>query len=334
MPAQDPIFVVGCRRSGTSLLRDLLRSHPRLSFPLPSFFIPKLYRAYGDPCDGYEARRLASIVLRIDWVRKWGLKLIPSDFESCRSYRELVSRLFEAWARNEGKHRWGDKTPDYVADIPTILEIFPSAKIIHIYRDGRDVALSWLRSGYGVHNIFMAAARWKECVNAGRTAGAAVSANSYTEVRYETLLSHPESTLRDICVFLGESYCPEMLKPNFLERQPYPLWVGAREPTWVSEREIVSSNSGKWKTAMLASDLALFESVAGDLLEALGYEAGEHRRRTSLAACAWWKLHNRLRTILWRLNTKRKRRWVPSLFILQWAVLRSRLRRRHPSGSC
>src|ERR1039457_1411099 len=44
--AQNPIFVVGCPRSGTSLVRDLLRAHRHLSFPSASFFIPRLYKAY------------------------------------------------------------------------------------------------------------------------------------------------------------------------------------------------------------------------------------------------------------------------------------------------
>ncbi len=325
---EEPIFVVGCRRSGTSLLRDLLRSHPDLSFPLPSFFIPKLYRLYGDPGGEAEAQRLAAIILRFDWVRRWELEANPSDFSSCRSYREVVSRLFEAWARKEGKRRWGDKTPDYVADIPTILEIFPSAKIIHIYRDGRDVALSWVQSQFGAYNIFSAADQWNRCVNAGRTAGAGLRPESYLEVGYETLLSEPEVTLRRICGFLGESFYSSMLKPNFLVPRHYPLWFGERKPTWVSDREIVRSNSGKWKTAMTPSDRVLFESVAGELLRTLGYETGEHTRAISRSERLWWKLHNACASTLWRLNIKGKRHWVPSLFVLQRAAIRSRLTQR------
>ncbi len=328
--AQNPIFVVGCPRSGTSLLRDLLRAHPRLSFPSASFFIPRLYKAYGDPRDEAQVRRLVGIILRIDWVRRWGLELAPSHFASCRSYSEIVSCLFEAWARKEGKRRWGDKTPDNVVEIPTLLEIFPSAKIIHIYRDGRDVALSWLKAGYRVHNLFTAAARWKQWVSAGRAAGAKVPA-SYLEVRYERLLSEPETTLREICNFLGEPYYPGMLVPNHLPRRDYPPWLGTREPTHVFHGEVLGSNSGKWKTAMSPSDRVLFESVAGDLLRELRYETGASTRTIFVYEQWWWQIHNRGKRLLWQLNTTHKRRWVPSLFVLQWATIRSRLRHAHSS---
>jgi len=136
----SPIFIVGCARSGTTLLRDLLRAHPRLTFPIESHFIPAFGKAYGDPRSAREAIRLARRILNFGWVRPWGLPLAPEDFADCRSYRQVVCRLFEAWARQENKPRWGDKTPRYVLWIPELVALFPGAKIIHIYRDGRDVA--------------------------------------------------------------------------------------------------------------------------------------------------------------------------------------------------
>jgi Sulfotransferase family len=67
--ADAPIFIVGCPRSGTNLLRDLLRSHPRLAFPGESHFIPEFYKGYGDPKNEREARRLGARILRVNWVR-------------------------------------------------------------------------------------------------------------------------------------------------------------------------------------------------------------------------------------------------------------------------
>ena len=102
--SRDPIFVVGCPRSGTTLLRDLLGAHPALTFPPESHFIPGFFRAYGDPRSEEEARRLAAAVLRTSWVRSWQIDLVPADFAACRSYGEIVSLVFEAWARKTG--RW------------------------------------------------------------------------------------------------------------------------------------------------------------------------------------------------------------------------------------
>ena len=70
------------------------------------------------------------------------LDLEPAQFVHCRSYAQMLNVLFSAWAAREGKPRWGDKTPQYVASIPVLLTLYPNAKVIHCYRDGRDVALS------------------------------------------------------------------------------------------------------------------------------------------------------------------------------------------------
>ena len=237
----SPIFIVGCPRSGTGLLRDLLRSHPHITFPSESHFIPKLFKAYGDPRDEREARRLANTILKMSWVRVWGLSLDPSFFAGCRSYSEILSRLYEEWMRREGKIRWGDKTPQYVTEMPTLLEIYPSCKIIHIYRDGRDVALSWLRLGFGPENIFTAARRWKYFVNMGRRAGATLPPETYLEISYETLLSHPEATMRRTCAFLNEPFCRDVLTPKRLGIG----LISVRKRKLISDSEIVKSNSSK-----------------------------------------------------------------------------------------
>ncbi|MCA9810355.1 MAG: sulfotransferase [Candidatus Dadabacteria bacterium] len=116
--ADSPIFIVGCPRSGTKLIRDLLRSHSHITFPPESHFIPQLYKLYGNPRDEDAAVKIAAAILNIHWVKGFGLSLSPSSFSGCRSYGEIVSTIFGEWARVEGKPRWGDKTPQYVTDIP------------------------------------------------------------------------------------------------------------------------------------------------------------------------------------------------------------------------
>src|ERR1041384_5885979 len=113
-PSSDsPIFIVGCPRSATSLLRDLLRSHPRLTFPEESHFIPALYRAYGDPKNEREARALArrgppARGLGGGAVRGWRWPLAPWVSAGDRSFARMVSRVYEGWAERQRKPRWGD----------------------------------------------------------------------------------------------------------------------------------------------------------------------------------------------------------------------------------
>ena len=129
------------------------------------------------------------------------MSLQAADFAECRSFREVVCRLFEAWARQEKKRRWGDKTPHYVTEMPVLLELFPKAKAIHIFRDGRDVALSRLPVRMEPRNLYTAARRWKTWVSAGRRFGASLPRESYLEIRYETLLEQPSETMQAVCAF-------------------------------------------------------------------------------------------------------------------------------------
>lgn len=326
-PATDtPIFVVGCPRSGTTLLRNLLRSHPRLTFPPESHFIPDLFRAYGDPKSDYEACSLASKILRLWWVRSWRLSLAPSDFASCRSFGQVLSLLYGAWAAMEGKPRWGDKTPHYVTQIPLLVRIFPRAKVIHVYRDGRDVALSWLESRFEPRNVFTAAKMWRDRVTAGAQAGADLSADQYMEVRYETLLQRPRETMQTVCDFVQETFHEAVLRPTSLDLGAYGGIAGRLKSSHIPAQEIVSGNLTKWKTQMPRRDREIVESVAGGLLVSLGYEMEGHRLRVSRIQATMWHLHH---SFLWwanRLGTSRPGDRFTTFLLMQRAKLRARWR--------
>ena len=320
--SETPIFIVGCPRSGTSMLRDLLRSHARLTFPPESYFIPPFYRAYGDPRDAAEARRLASRILQLRWVRSRQVPLEPESFADCRSFREVVCRLYEAWARQENKPRWGDKTPHYAAEIPLLAKLFPNAKFIHIYRDGRDVAMSWIRGRFGPCNIYTAARLWMWYVNHARRAGAALPCETYLEFSYEQLLQQPRQTMQQVCEFIGESYDDVVLRRNRLPPDPLnPFVIGQG-----LGEAIVSTNSAKWKTRMPVRDRVLFESVAGHLLQALGYETEGRVRSISLPERAAWRVHQQ---ILWsavRLRAMNAKAFGATLPQMLWAHARSLFR--------
>ena len=288
--AASPISIVGCPRSGTALLRNLLRSHPNLTFPDESHFIPAFYTAYGDPRSDGEARRLGAKILGLFWVRNWGMDLAPEAFAGCRTFRDVLCRLYGEWARRENKPRWGDKTPQYVTAIPLLRKIFPEAKIIHIYRDGRDVALSWLRHQMEPRNLYRAASLWKERVETGREAGRKLSADTYAEVCYERLLENTRAVMRRVCDFIEEPFREAVLTPTPLPVRPR-VTLHKQQPIrgWTT---VMLTNAAKWRTEMTDADRILFESVAGDLLEALGYEAAGPRRRVLLPERLFWRAHH------------------------------------------
>jgi hypothetical protein len=153
----------------------LLFSHPSIAIPGESHFIPRFYRAFGDPSSDTEAWRLARRILANPRVAAWGITPQEHDFAGCRSFSAVTRRLFEIWAEKQGKPRWGDKTPHYVLDIGLLIRLFADAQVVHIIRDGRDVALSWLRTRFEPRNLYVAARMWAEMVAKGRREGRLVS---------------------------------------------------------------------------------------------------------------------------------------------------------------
>jgi hypothetical protein len=289
--AEAPIFVVGCPRSGTTLLRNLLRAHPRLTLPPESHFIPSFYRRHGHPGSDRDATRLAATILRLSRMRTWQLDLDPATLRACRTFGEVVAGFFAAWAEREGKPRWGDKTPQYATEIPTLREIFPQCQIIHCIRDGRDVALSYCRAPFGPGNVYAAAREWRRFVTAGRQAGTALPPQQYAEVHYETLVTAPDATMRRVFAFLGEPPVQGEIRPNPIRKDPDARF-GTLPIKRISNTEIASGNTQKWKREMAVPDRVLFESVCGDLLHELGYEVEGLARPISGVEDLFWRTQN------------------------------------------
>ena len=319
--AAAPIFIVGCPRSGTSLLRDILDGHLNLTFPTESHFIPVFFKAYGDPQTQGEARRLAARILRLRWVRSWGLALEPGDFAHDRSFRKVVTRIYSEYARNKKKARWGDKTPQYVAEIPVLYALFPKCKIIHVYRDGRDVALSWLRVGLDARNIFTAALSWKKFVSKGRRDGAALPSSAYLEVRYESLLACPEKVIRDVCAFLEEPFSEAVFRKNPLRHNQRQMRLGRRD-FGILDTQIVTTNVQKWKTEMPPPARVLFESLAGDLLASMGYEVAGATRQISGLERIMWRAHHWSCWVVDRMNSKDFLEWLVTFLSMTYARIR------------
>ncbi len=321
--SDSPIFIVGHPRSGTGLVRDLLRSHPKVSIPSESHFIVRCYRAFGDPRSDPEARAIARRLLALRRVRAWGVALEPPEFNGCRSFPEIVDRIYGEVVRREGKHRWGDKTPQYLTEIPTLLRMFPGAKIVHVYRDGRDVALSTLRQPFGPSNLYTAAMSWRRDVGIARSDGRRAK-GSYAEIRYEDLLTDPRQTMRELCEFLQEPFTDAVLRPDHGARYMWELRLYPHAiDSITAESEILSENHGKWRWSMDREKRALFESAAADRLAELDYEVEGLARRIGSGERIRWRIDDAASRALRTLRSPK--RWAWTFLDPRLAVLRSHL---------
>ena len=261
------------------MLRLMLNKHPELCVPFESGFIVDFHRkraVYGDLAERANAMRLLRDIAAHPLVRKGQL---VSNIEaildqSVSTYPALVNAIFTIYARSHNKSRWGDKTPSYVTDLDVLRGIFPSCKIIHLVRDGRDVALSNRNVGWGIHNLPRVAADWRWKTVMAHKIGT-VLGDDYLLVRYENLVLETESTLRTVSRFLDVPYTEAMLSYPSSGRSDMP----AESLTWHrnSIRAPDVALVDQWKHAMQPADRIIFEQWAGDALATFGYAIENHR---------------------------------------------------------
>lgn len=294
------LFLVGCPRSGTTLLQRMLDSHPDLAVANDSHFIPRAPGPIGPGARPPLTPELVERVLRYPRFRRLGLEESVARGAAARvsTYEDFVGELYSEHARLRGKELAGEKTPDYVRYLPFLHALFPDARIIHIIRDGRDVALSTLEwaskeKGPGKFALWreepvaVCALWWRWQVDTGRREGARVGSEIYREVRYEDLVADPEGTLRSLAGFLDLPFAPEMVSFHAGKTKSAP-GLSAKS-AWLP----ATPGLRNWRTEMPPEDVALFESISGDLLSSLGYERGggaipPATAETARSCEAWW----------------------------------------------
>jgi hypothetical protein len=152
-----------------------------------------------------------------------------------------------------------ERTPAHALHLDLIGAVFPDAWVLHIVRDGRDVARSLVSQSWGPTSVAEAAAEWDETVRAARRAGRDL--HRYREVRYEDLVQDPASNLAAVLRWLGLEAGEPELAPVLRE-------AGAVYNVDASYPDV---RPGKWADVFGPEDLSAFEAVAGDLLAQLGY---------------------------------------------------------------
>jgi hypothetical protein len=251
----------------------MLHSHPAIAVPdetkIFETFVP-LLALYGELREPARLRRLVSDILALHCVRR-----MPSrpdvDAVIQRAGQATLGGVFEAllslWAERQEKSRWGEKSPNHIYFWPFIEASFPLARVVHIVRDGRDVALSQVKAPFGPKTIATAAERWVKFVERIRMIGGQVGCRRYFEVRYEDLLASPRETLTQLLQFIGEPYDPAVLL----------FHVGATATGTDAVNDInirkplLVDNAGKWHESLSRRQLLVFEGIAGQTLDACGY---------------------------------------------------------------
>lgn len=277
MGTDRPIFVLGCPRSGTTLLQLMLHAHPRIAIPPETRFVMTTYESrnkFGDLRDEARRRALASSIVNERQTLFYDLGLDAQEVlaeivDGSPTLGSALGTVFRAYARRFDKPRWGDKRPGYYQCIPGLLRMFPDAQIVHLIRDGRDCVASLKSMPWFKQDIYAAICTWIEAIDSGRRAARQLPADAYFELRYEELVADPAGRLAELCDFLGEEYDVAMTEPCKIAASTIP-----ERKTWHADtrRQVMAGPSGSWQERLEPWEISLCEAAMGKRLGALGYE--------------------------------------------------------------
>jgi hypothetical protein len=268
------IFIVGCPRSGTTLLQLVVNAHPEIAV-MPE--APWIYRfpkrRVGITPEGAVTADLIPALLEhpkfapLGITRSDLLSLIGDNQRP--TYSAFVERIFDLYGKMQSKDLVGNKTPALVRRLELVHELWPEARIVHLIRDGRDVFLSIKNRGLHHRNSGVGISRtedpvstiglwWELNVQMGRKAGRTLGPGLYYEVLYERLVKNPTDACADLCAFLGVPYRNAMLRfyeSGKTQKASLPITPCLRD----------------WRSQMPPEEVEVFESAAGRTLYDLCY---------------------------------------------------------------
>jgi hypothetical protein len=280
MPAvgnDRPIFVLGCPRSGTTLVQLMLHSHHRIAIAPETKFLLNAYRrrlSFGDLRDPSNRRALGEFIVKARFFKRLGLQrkaAIRAVVEAPPTLGSGAAAILRAYADRFDRPRWGEKRPGYHRHIETVMRLFPNAHLVHVVRDPRDCVASlnevpWWKGGT-VHAV----SAWAQSVD---FAEKAARRWPVTWVVYERLVADPETELRALCAALGEDYDPAMAEPQRLAPEVVPRRPWHRRAKTAPSTEPV----GRWQERLEPWEAALCETVLARRMEKLGYAPTEAGR--------------------------------------------------------
>ena len=259
-----PIFIIGCPRSGTTLIRVILDSHPNI-------------------CCGPETHLIRNLKPIKDNIHENWNRLEPyglTENIANKKLSEIFSIFHENYMKLKNKKRWAEKTPDNIFYIDVINEFFPNCQFINVIRDGRDVVCSY-KDRWGRVIIYTAIKNWNEAAELTYRFRKQFDDKRYMEIRYEKLIKNPEEETKRMMNFLGEEWFPDLLEHH---KKEHDFWFNVetgknidfkkeKKPIRHSpSRPIFSSSIGKWKKNLNILEKLIVNISLNKNLKKLGYK--------------------------------------------------------------
>jgi hypothetical protein len=268
------VFVVGCGRSGTTLLQYLLNSHPNIIAPPECAFILLLHPRFGK-IKHWTKKDVLEFVKALFSIQNFALWLmnkeeLTEELISVMEYADyaLICRMvfYQMRGKKENVQVIIDKNPVYSLFIPKLLRLYPGAKIIHIIREPKDCVSAHLKRLIE-RNVFYTAWYWLGFNNSIEKAKQK-SPGIFLTILYEDLVKNAEQTMTKLCAFINVPFDINVLQNPFPERLPLYSENKTFERIKVVHEGLLSpindSNIGKWKKDMNKRDAAITDLITGN----------------------------------------------------------------------
>jgi hypothetical protein len=270
-----PVFVLGCPRSGTTLLYDMLLSAGGFALYLAeSNVFNLLVPRFGDLRSRTNRERLLQAWLSSKLFRASGLDaalIRRRILHECNHGGDFLRIVMGEICALQGMPRWAENSPEGMLYLPLVKHLIPEALVIHIIRDGRDVASSLGRLRYirafpweERHGLIGCGLYWEWIVQQGRNWGRTAGPD-YIEVHFENLLARPQDTLQQISRFIDQPLDYELIRTVAYGS------VSKPNTSFHGETNTDFNPVGRWKKVLTPEQLLQFERLVGKTLRELGY---------------------------------------------------------------
>ncbi len=273
---QNPIFIVGMPRSGTTLISSFLSAHPKITIPYSeTHFLDQWMKRYSHlnlECNqdfelfwrqysksqhfsylGIEERKTLTRILAMGKP----------------SYKNVFTCILQEYASIMNKQRWGEKTPDHCFYLERILRWYPEARIIWMLRDSRAVTASHLNVPWAAPYVDIHAKKWQQNV---QLLEQSVKDERVRIVQYEMLVSNPELELQTICEFVGETYSSKMLERSEANSPVINRHGWAQKHLQNTFKPVNTNTIDKWKSSLSSTQITLVECITRDQMLKYGYQ--------------------------------------------------------------
>jgi len=274
-----PVFVLGSPRSGTTLLYHMILSAGNFAvYRTESNVFNLLGPRFGDLSVRRNREALMKVWLGSKLFTRSGLDARTIEkkvLEECRNTGDFLRIVMQEIANKQGVERWADCTPDHLLYLREIRKEMPEALVIHILRDGRDVALSldkqrWIRPfpWDKSKSVLVSGLYWQWIVNRGREYGRTLGAD-YMEIYFEDLIQNPRPVLAQLGQFIDHDLDYDRIRK---------VGIGSvSDPNTSFQPESGGQDFNpveRWRKSLSANQLAACENLVGETLVSLGYKLG------------------------------------------------------------